>query len=386
MSDGYPGLPDERMTLGLGRPHADDGRAAGVTSPIGPTDAVAVFADLGAYGIDVGDDDLVAPGASSGERAAVVARFTRALDTAGIVVPAVTADLSSHPAFADGAFTAAEPTVRRAALRKAIDAIDLGAELGAELVVLDGGAELATNEAAKDVPTALDCYSEAVKACCAYVEDRGYDVELALALPRDAMGPALLPTVGHVLAFVAQLEQPSIVGVDAVLGPDGPGPPFHVEVAHALWADKLFRVDLGGLPDPGLGPEGAWGSRALRDAFFAVALLEEAEWTGIRHLAAGPAARDLGELRTQAQGRIGTYLLLRAKVAELVGDPEIADARAAAGAERLAERTLPDGPSPESFAVLRDEALDLSAPTTDARDRLDRLVTRLIVGDDRREA
>src|SRR5439155_500209 len=88
---------------------------------------------------------------------------------------------------------------------------------------------------------------------------------------------------------------------------------------------------------PGLGPEGAWGSRALRDAFFAVALLEEAEWTGIRHLAAGPAARDLGELRTQAQGRIGTYLLLRAKVAELVGDPEIADARAAAGAERLAE-------------------------------------------------
>src|SRR5439155_21303954 len=174
VSDGYPGLPDERMTLGLGRPHADDGRAAGVTSPIGPTDAVAVFADLGAYGIDVGDDDLVAPGASSGERAAVVARFTRALDTAGIVVPAVTADLSSHPAFADGAFTAAEPTVRRAALRKAIDAIDLGAELGAELVVLDGGAELATNEAAKDVPTALDCYSEAVKACCAYVEDRGY--------------------------------------------------------------------------------------------------------------------------------------------------------------------------------------------------------------------
>ena len=159
-----------------------------------------------------------------------------------------TTNLFSQPIFKDGAFTANDPKVRRFALRKTLDAIDLGAELGAAVFVMWGGREGVECDAAKDIPSALDCYAEAVNACCAYITEQGYPMEIALEpKPNEPRGNLLLPTVGHALAFIHELEYPEMVGLNPEFAHETmSGLSFHHAVAQALWADKLFHIDLNG--------------------------------------------------------------------------------------------------------------------------------------------
>ena len=111
-----------------------------------------------------------------------------------------TVNLFSHPLFKEGAFTANDPAVRRMAVAKTFDAVDLGAELGATTFVLWGGREGVESDAAKDVRGALDRYAEAVDLCCAYVRERHDDLRFALEpKPNEPRGDILLPTVGHAL-------------------------------------------------------------------------------------------------------------------------------------------------------------------------------------------
>ena len=163
-------------------------------------------------------------------------------------VPMATTNLFSHPVFKDGAFTANDPRIRRHALRKTLDAIDLGAELGASVFVMWGGREGVESDAAKDIPAALDCYAEAVNACCAYITERGYEMEIALEpKPNEPRGNLLLPTVGHALAFIHELEFPEMVGLNPEFAHETmSGLSFHHAVAQVLWADKLFHIDLNG--------------------------------------------------------------------------------------------------------------------------------------------
>ena len=121
MSD-YTPTPEDLFTFGLwtvgnrGRdPFGHETRP-----PIDPVDAVRHLAELGAYGVNFHDDDLVPPGSSTAERDLIVARFQRALDETGLRVPMATTNLFSQPIFKDGAFTANDPKVRRFALRKTI--------------------------------------------------------------------------------------------------------------------------------------------------------------------------------------------------------------------------------------------------------------------------
>ena len=64
------------------------------------------------------------------EREAILKRFRRALDETGLRVPMATTNLFSGPVFKEGAFTANDPAVRRFAIAKTLDAIELGVELG----------------------------------------------------------------------------------------------------------------------------------------------------------------------------------------------------------------------------------------------------------------
>ena len=115
----------------------------------------------------------------------------------------------------DGAFLANDPAVRRCAVRKTFEAIDLGAELGAEVYVMWGGREGMEAEAAKHVGSALDRYAEAVNLACAHVRERGYKMVFALEpKPNEPRGDMLLPTVGHALAFINELEWPEMVGLN----------------------------------------------------------------------------------------------------------------------------------------------------------------------------
>src|SRR6202034_3691787 len=182
--------------------------------PLDPNEAVRHLADLGAYGVSLHDNDLVPYGSSPSEREAVLKRFRHTLDATGLKVPMVTTNLFSRPLFKEGAFTANDPAVRRMAVAKTFDAIDLGAELGATTFVLWGGREGVEADAAKDVRGALDRYAEAVNLCCAYARDRGYDLRFALEpKPNEPRGDILLPTVGHMLAFISELEWPERVGL-----------------------------------------------------------------------------------------------------------------------------------------------------------------------------
>jgi xylose isomerase len=387
MSDAYTPTPDDHFTFGLwtvgnrGRdPFGHEVRPA-----LDPVETVHRLAELGAYGVNFHDDDLVPPGSSATERESILKRFRRALDDTGMRVPMATTNLFSQPIFKDGAFTANDPAVRRYALRKTIDAIDLGAELGAEVYVMWGGREGVECDAAKDVSNALDCYAEAINACCAYILDRGYEMVIAIEpKPNEPRGDLFLPTVGHALAFIHELERPDMVGLNPEFAHETmSGLSFHHAVAQALWADKLFHIDLNAQRIGKYDQDFRFGSEGVRDAFYLVRLLEDAEWDGMRHF-------DAHAYRTEstdgvwefARGCMRTYLILKEKVARFHADPEIADALLAAKADGLAERTLPDGPSADAFAALRAERVDVEALAAQGygHERLDQLVTELLLG------
>ena len=352
--------------------------------PLDPVETVRRLAELGAYGVSLHDDDLVPPGSSSAEKDQIVARFRRALEDTGLRVPMATTNLFSHPIFKDGAFTANDPKVRRYALRKALDSIDLGAELGAAVFVMWGGREGVESDAAKDIPSALDCYAEAVNACCAYITEQGYPMEIALEpKPNEPRGNLLLPTVGHALAFIHELEYPEMVGLNPEFAHETmSGLSFHHAVAQALWADKLFHIDLNGQVPGKYDQDFRFGSEGLKDAFYLVKLLEDAEWNGMRHFDAHAyRTEDVEGVWQFARGCMRTYLILKDKAERFREDEEIQAALADAMVDQLALPTLPE-PAETRFETLRAETFDVDALAARGygHERLDQLVTELLLG------
>src|SRR6478752_481854 len=173
MTDSFEPRPEHQFTFGLwtvgntGR----DPFGFEVRPALDPVESVHHLADLGAYGVNFHDDDLVPPGSSAADREAIVKRFRRALDDTGLKVPMATTNLFSHPVFKDGGFTANDRDVRRYAVAKTLDAVELGAELGASVYVMWGGREGCEADAATPVGDALNRYAEAVNICCAHVRD-----------------------------------------------------------------------------------------------------------------------------------------------------------------------------------------------------------------------
>src|SRR3954464_15770967 len=116
-----------RFTFGLwtvGNPGRDP--FGGPTrADVDPVDSVHKLAELGAWGISLHDDDLVPWGTSPAERDRIVARLKTSPREGGRGVGVATPNLFTHPAFKDGAFTPNARKVRRAAIGKAMRAIDL---------------------------------------------------------------------------------------------------------------------------------------------------------------------------------------------------------------------------------------------------------------------
>ncbi len=389
MTDTFQPVPEDHFTFGLwtvgNRGRDPFGEATRPT--LDPTDTVFRLAELGAYGVSLHDNDLVPFGASAAEREAIVTRFRNALAKADMKVPMATTNLFFHPVFKEGAFTANDPAVRRLAVAKVLDAIDLGAELGATVFVMWGGREGVEAEAAKDLRLALDRYAEAVNLCCSYVRERGYDLRFALEpKPNEPRGDLLLPTVGHALAFIGRLEWPDMVGLNPEFAHETmSGLSFSQAVAQTLWHDKLFHIDLNAQRIGRYDQDFRFGAEGLRDAFYTVLLLEDAAWPGMRHF-------DAHALRTEdtegvwefARGCMRTYLILRDKARRFHDDPDIAEALRATRRATIAEPTSPEGLDPEAIAHLRlaaaaSSAADLSEPGC-GHERLDQLVTELLTG------
>jgi xylose isomerase len=386
MSDDLTPRPEHKFTFGLwtvgnqGRdPFGHETRPA-----LDPVESVHRLAELGAYGVNFHDDDLVPPGSSSAERDAVVAQFRAALDETGMKVPMATTNLFSDPVFADGAFTANDPTVRRYAMHKTMKAMDLGAELGAQVYVMWGGREGVEVDAAKDVRAALDRYAEAVNVLCAYSEAQGYGLRFALEpKPNEPRGDIFLPTVGHALAFIEQLEWPDLVGLNPEFAHETmSGLSFHHAVAQTLWAGKLFHIDLNAQRIGKFDQDFRFGSEGQRDAFYTVRLLESSGWDGMRHFDAHAyRTEDRDGVWDFALGCMRTYLVLAEKARRFDTDPEIAEALATANVASL-EVPQVDWNDAAAVAALRAEEFDVEPlrGRGHGHERLDQLVNELLLG------
>ena len=261
-------------------------------------------------------------GSDDVSREATLKRFRSALDETGLVVPMITTNLFSHPVFKEGAFTANDRSVRRFALRKTMRNLDLAAELGAKTFVMWGGREGAESDAAKDVRVALDRYKEAVDRLCEYVRSKEYDLRFALEpKPNEPRGDIFLPTIGHALSFIYQLEHPEMVGLNPEVGHENMACLNMVHgVSQALWAGKLFHIDLNGQHGPRYDQDLRFASADVKGAFFLVDLLETAGYDGPRHFDFKPPRAEGTEgVWVSAAGCMRNYLILRGKSAGLPG-------------------------------------------------------------------
>ncbi|HEY2805779.1 MAG TPA: xylose isomerase [Gemmatimonadales bacterium] len=349
-----------------------------VRPPLTPVRIVEKLAELGAYGVNLHDDDLMPPGSSAADRDRIVREFLAALEATGMKVPMATTNLFSDPVFRDGAFTSNDARVRSYALQKTMRAMDLGVELGAEIYVFWGGREGAETNAARDPRTAIAWYREAVDYLCEYARSQRYRLKFALeAKPNEPRGDMYLATTGHMLAFIATLAHPEMVGVNPEVAHEQmAGLDFTHGVAQALEAGKLFHIDLNGQKPGRFDQDLRFGSDDIKAAFFLVKLLEDARWDGMRHFDAHAyRTEDEKGVWDFAAGCMRTWLILEEKVARFNQDPEIQDILG--GLRRRA-----DGQTGRDPQALKSETFDLASMRAQGYgyERLDQLTVELLLG------
>ncbi|WCN80481.1 xylose isomerase [Micromonospora sp. LH3U1] len=358
-----------------------------------PVEAVHRLAELGAYGITFHDDDLIPFGVDAATRDQHIARFRKALDETGLVVPMVTTNLFTHPIFKDGGFTSNDRDIRRYALRKVLRNVDLAAELGASTFVMWGGREGSEYDVAKDVRAALDRYREAVDLLTQYVIDRGYNLRFALEpKPNEPRGDILLPTIGHALGFISQLAHPEMVGLNPEVGHEQmAGLNYAHGIAQALWQGKLFHLDLNGQRGIKYDQDLVFGHGDLMNAFALVDLLENGgpnggpTYDGPRHFDYKPSrTEDMDGVWASAAANMSTYLLLKERAAAFRADPEVVEALAASKVGELNTPTLNAGEGYDEFLADRSAFEDVDVDAVAARGfgfvRLNQLAVEHLLG------
>ncbi|QBI20614.1 xylose isomerase [Egibacter rhizosphaerae] len=352
--------PENKFSFGLWTvgwqardPFGEPTRAA-----LDPVETVHRLAEIGAWGVTFHDDDLVPFASDEAERERHVKRFREALEETGLVVPMATTNLFGHPVFKDGALTSNDRSVRRFALRKVMRNLDLAAELGASTYVFWGGREGSEIDAAKDSYAALERYREGIDTLAQYVTERGHGLRFALEpKPNEPRGDLLLPTVGHMLAFISTLDHADMVGVNPEVGHEQMANLNVVHgVAQALWQGKLFHIDLNGQHGPKFDQDLVFGHGDVQSAFYLVDLLEHGPLGG-GPTYDGPRHFDFKPLRTEdpravwasAASNMRTYLLLKERAAAFRADPEVQQLLASGKVTELATPTLAPGETPEEL-------------------------------------
>jgi xylose isomerase len=328
MTDPFVPRPEHKFSFGLwtvgnrGRDPFGD-----VVRPtLAPTDAVALLGEIGAWGVNLHDNDLVPIDASPAERDRIVKEFKSACERYGVVVPMATVNLFYDPIFRDGAFTSNDPKVRAYAVQKTLRAMDLGAELGAKIFVLWGGREGAETDAARRPDEAVKRLREAVNYLCAYSIDRNYGFRFALeAKPNEPRGDIYMATTGNYLGFIPTLAHPEMVGVNPEVAHEQmAGLNFLHAVGQAWEAGKLFHIDLNDQMPGRYDQDFRFGSANPKPAFFLVKFLEDVDYDGPRHFDAHAYRTEDGEgVREFAKGCMRTYLILKQRAQRWNADSEI---------------------------------------------------------------
>jgi xylose isomerase len=387
MSDLYQPSPYHKFTFGLwtvgsaGR----DPFGAPVRTPKSPVELVHLLAEVGAYGVNFHDNDLVPIDATPAERDRIVRDFKAALNETGLVVPMATTNLFHEPAFKDGAFTANDPSVRAYALQKTMNAIDLGVELGAKVYVFWGGREGTETEASKSALESLKRFREALNFLCEYCLEHGYQLKFALeAKPNEPRGDMYLATTGAMLGFIETLDHPDMVGVNPEVAHEQmAGLNFVHAVAQAWDVGKLFHIDLNDQSFGRYDQDFRFGAVNLKSAFFLVKFLEDVGYPGSRHFDAHAyRTEDYDGVKAFARGCMRTYLILKEKAEQWNQDKEITDLLAEINSDQGKALPLLGAYSAESATSLKTKVFDREA--LGARglsyERLDQLTVELLLG------
>jgi len=343
--------PEDKFSFGLWTVgwEARDQFGDATRAAIDPVESVHRLAELGASFVTFHDDDVIPFGSDDAERERILTRFKGALAETGVQVEMVTTNTFTHPIFKDGAFTSNDRRVRRYGLRKIVRNVDLAAELGAKTFVMWGGREGAEYDSAKDLYAAHERYAEGIDAVAGYIKEKGYDLRIALEpKPNEPRGDILLPTVGHALGFIAKLQHGDIVGLNPEVGHEQmAGLNYTTGIALALWAGKLFHIDLNGQKSIKYDQDLVFGHGDLFSAFGTVDLLENGfpsggpRYTGPIHFDYKPSrTEDIPGVWESAAANMSTYLILKERAQAFRADPEVQEALELSGVYELAEPTI----------------------------------------------
>ena len=246
----YVPRPEDHFSFGLWTVgwNAVDPFGTGTRPVLDPWEYASKLAEIGAWGITFHDNDVFDFDASDSERHERVMHVKEVADAAGLVIEMVTTNTFTHPVFKDGGLTNNDREIRRFGLRKILRNVDLAAELGATTFVMWGGREGAEYDSSKDLNAAFDRYREGLDTVAAYIKSRGYNLRIGLEpKPNEPRGDIFLPTVGHALALIAQLDNGDVVGLNPETGHEQmAGLNYTHALAQALNAGKLFHIDLNG--------------------------------------------------------------------------------------------------------------------------------------------
>jgi len=365
MADFSP-KPEHKFTFGLWTvgSKGSDPFGAAVREGKTPAELVYLLGEVGAYGVNFHDNDLIPIDATPAEAEAIKKDFRKALKDTGLVVPMATTNLFHHPAFKDGAFTSNDPKVRAYAIQKTLNSIDLGAEFGAKVYVFWGGREGTETDSSKSAVDAIKRNREAMNFFCEYILDKGYGMKIALeAKPNEPRGDIYNPTTGHMLAFIETLDHPEMVGVNPEVAHEHmAGLNFMHGVAQAWEAGKLFHIDLNDQYPGRYDQDLRFGSRDYKAAFYLVKFLEDVKYDGSRHFDAHAyRTEDYEGVKDFARGCMHTYLVLKEKARQFNADPEIQALLAEINADDGAMAPFLGKYSAQKAAALKAQSFDRAA-------------------------
>jgi xylose isomerase len=381
----YDPKPEHKFSFGLwtvgnrGRDPFGDA----VREPKSPPQLVDLLGEVGAWGVNLHDNDLVPIDATPAQRDQIVREFKKACQRSGIVVPMATVSLFFHPIFRDGAFTANDPEVRGYALQKTLRAMDLGAELGAKIFVLWAGRDGVETDGCRRPDLAVQRMRDAINYLCEYSLEKKYGYKFALeAKPNEPRGDIYFATTGHYLGLIPTLDHPEMVGLNPEVAHEQmAGLNFMHGVAQAWEAGKLFHIDLNDQAPGRYDQDLRFASNNLKSAFWLVKFLEDVAYNGPRHFDAHAYRTENYEgVKDFARGCMRTYLILKEKAKQWNADKEIREILQQIKAD---SRGIATGKfSRKSVAALLDSAFDKDriAKKPLFYERLDQITVDILLG------
>src|SRR5258708_18599880 len=282
------------------------------------------LAQRNCYGFEFHDNDVLPFGASASQRDQILKDVKKAMGDWDIKATMATTNLFYHPVFKDGAFTSTDPAIRAFATQKVMNAIDVGAELGAQVFVFWGGREGVEVDASKDPVHAGGWFREALNFLCEYVIANNYEMKFSIEpKPNEPRRDLYLPTVGSMLAFITTLDHPEMCGINpetAHIKMAGLNP-YH-EFAQALDSGKLLDVHLNGQKPLRFDQDLSFGSDDLKEAFFTTKLLVDHKYQGTNGFDAHPYRSEADPWHF-VDRNMRTYKIMKDKVQQFNENKEI---------------------------------------------------------------